>query len=75
MTSGRARIAGAFEHPGRKLPGYTVERLYLEIMAGALADAGLGVDDIDGLITTLVPGGPLSLAESRDRARRGRRDP
>lgn len=64
MTSGRARIAGAFEHPGRKLPGYTVERLYLEIMAGALADAGLGVDDIDGLITTLVPGGPLSLAET-----------
>ena len=59
-----ARIAGAYEHPGRKLPGYTVERLYLEIMAGALTDAGLGVDDIDGLITAAVPGGPLSLAET-----------
>lgn len=59
-----ARIVGSFEHPGRKLPGYTVEQVYLEIMAGALRDAGLQTDDIDGLITTVVPGGVLSLAET-----------
>lgn len=64
MTRHPARIIGSYEHPGRKLPGYTVERLYLETMAGALTDAGLGVDAIDGLITTRSPGGPLSLAET-----------
>lgn len=64
-TASRApRIVGAFEHPGRNLPGYTMVRVYQEIAAGALIDAGLGVDDIDGLITSTVPGGPVSLAET-----------
>lgn len=58
-----ARIVGAFEHPLRKAPGYTLDRLYLEIMAGALKDAGLGVDDIDGLITSTYPGMTIGLAE------------
>lgn len=59
-----ARIVGAYEHPGRKLPGYTLERLYLEIMAGALRDAGLTADDIDGLIVSTVPGWAPSMAET-----------
>lgn len=58
-----ARIIGAFEHPGRKLPGYSLDRLYLEIMAGTLKDAGIGVDDIDGLITSTYPGSTIGLAE------------
>lgn len=59
-----ARIVGAFEHPGRKLPDFALDRLYLEIMAGALTDAGLAVDDIDGLIVSTVPGWAPSMAET-----------
>lgn len=64
MSTEPARIIGAFEHPGRKLPGYTLDRLYLEIAAGVLQDAGLGVDDIDGLLHTAFPGFGTSLAET-----------
>jgi len=41
-----------------------MERLYQEIAAAALTDAGLGVDDIDGMLTSTVPGGPVALAET-----------
>ncbi|MEV5408171.1 thiolase domain-containing protein [Thermopolyspora sp. NPDC052614] len=58
-----ARIAGAFEHPRRNIPDRSLESVYLEIAAGALADAGLAPSDVDALITSVVPGGPLSLAE------------
>lgn len=64
QTRRPARIVGAFEHPARKLPGYTLDRLYLEIMAGALRDAGLATDDIDGLLITSVPGWAPSMAET-----------
>jgi len=64
MADSAPRIAGAFEHPGRNLPGFTMVRVYQEVAAGALEDAGLGVDDIDGLITSTVPGGPVALAET-----------
>ena len=60
----KAHIVGAYEHPGRKLPGYTVERLYLEIMAGALSSAGLITNDIDGLMVSTVPGQPPAMAEA-----------
>ncbi|GAA2011322.1 thiolase C-terminal domain-containing protein [Microbacterium ulmi] len=59
-----ARIIGAYEHPARKLPGYTLDRLYLEIMAGALRDAGMTTDDIDGLVVSTVPGWAPSMAET-----------
>ncbi len=58
-----ARIAGAFEHPQRNIPDRSLESVYLEIAAGALADAGLAPSDVDALITSVTPGGPLSLAE------------
>jgi acetyl-CoA C-acetyltransferase len=58
-----ARIAGAFEHPLRNIPDRSLESVYLEIAAGALADAGLGPGDVDALITSVAPGGPLALAE------------
>ncbi len=46
--SGRAYIAGAYEHPTRKAPDKSVAQLHAEVAAGALADAGLTKDDVDG---------------------------
>jgi acetyl-CoA C-acetyltransferase len=62
---GQAHIAGAFEHPGRELPDLTIPQIHAEVAAGALADAGLGFDDVDGFFTdSMVPGwSPISMAE------------
>jgi acetyl-CoA C-acetyltransferase len=43
----RACIAGAFEHPTRKAPDKTVAQLHAECARGALADAGLSLQDVD----------------------------
>ncbi|HET6185056.1 MAG TPA: thiolase domain-containing protein [Acetobacteraceae bacterium] len=45
---GAAYIAGAFEHPTRKAPDKSVALLHAECALGALADAGLTKDDVDG---------------------------
>jgi acetyl-CoA C-acetyltransferase len=62
---GKANIAGVFEHPGRQLPDLSVPQIHAEVAAGALADAGLGFDDVDAyLCAGDAPGfGPLSMAE------------
>ena len=44
----KAYIAGAYEHPTRKAPDKSVAQLQAECAIGALADAGLSRDDIDG---------------------------
>lgn len=44
----KAYIVGAYEHPTRKAPDKSVVQLHAECAAGALADAGLTNDDIDG---------------------------
>ena len=44
----QAFIAGAYEHPTRHAPDKSVAQLHAECARGALADAGLGKDDIDG---------------------------
>jgi acetyl-CoA C-acetyltransferase len=44
----KACIVGAYEHPTRKAPDKTVAQLHAECARGALADAGLTIDDIDG---------------------------
>lgn len=41
-------IVGAYEHPTRKAPDKSVVQLHAECAAGALADAGLTKDDVDG---------------------------
>ncbi len=46
--SGKAYIAGAFEHPTRKAPDKTVAQLHAECALGALDDAGLAIGDVDG---------------------------
>ena len=45
---GKAYIAGAFEHPLRKAPDKTTAQLHAECAKGALADAGLALQDVDG---------------------------
>jgi acetyl-CoA C-acetyltransferase len=47
---GRGYIVGAYEHPTRKAPDKSVAQLHAECAAGALADAGLTKQDIDGYI-------------------------
>ena len=45
---GKAYIMGAYEHPLRDAPDKTTAQLHAECAKGALEDAGLSKDDIDG---------------------------
>jgi acetyl-CoA C-acetyltransferase len=62
---GKAYIAGAFEHPTRLAPDQSVAQLHAEVALGALRDAGLTRDDVDGYFCAGdAPGlGPLSMAD------------
>src|SRR5258706_11634867 len=62
---GKACLAGAYEHPTRKAEGKSVAQLHAEVARGALEDAGLKRDDIDGYFCAGdAPGlGPLSMAD------------
>ncbi len=62
---GKAYIAGAYEHPTRKAPDKSVAQLHAESAIGALADAGLSKDDVDGYFCAGdAPGlGPLSMVD------------
>ena len=62
---GAAYIAGAFEHPTRKAPDKSVALLHAECAAGALKDAGLTKQDVDGYFCAGdAPGmGPLSMVD------------
>jgi acetyl-CoA C-acetyltransferase len=63
--SSKAYIAGVFEHPTRKAVDKTIAQLHAEVAIGALKDAGLTKDDIDGYFCDgVAPGlGGLSMAE------------
>src|SRR3972149_4245111 len=62
--NGKACIVGAFEHPTRKAPDKSVAQLHAECAKGALEDAGLTKDEIDGYFCAGdAPGaGGLNLA-------------
>jgi acetyl-CoA C-acetyltransferase len=62
---GKAYIAGAFEHPTRHAPDKSVAQLHAECARGALADAGLSKDDVDGYFCAGdAPGlGPLGMVD------------
>jgi acetyl-CoA C-acetyltransferase len=49
---GQAYVVGAFEHPARVIPDKSVAQIHAEVAAGALADAGLRMDDVDGFFCT-----------------------
>src|ERR1700741_3452565 len=62
---GKAYIVGIYEHPTRLATDKTVMQLHAECAAGALADAGLTKNDIDGYFCAAgdTPGlGGLSIA-------------
>jgi acetyl-CoA C-acetyltransferase len=61
----QACIMGAYEHPTRKAPEKSVAQLHAEVMNGALADAGLSKQDVDGYFCAGdAPGlGPLSMVD------------
>jgi acetyl-CoA C-acetyltransferase len=62
---GKARIAGAYEHPDRKIPDKSVAQVHAEVALGALADAGLTMSDVDAYFCGGdAPGfGPISMAD------------
>ena len=63
--NGKAYIAGAYEHPTRKAVGKSLAQLHAEVAKGALDDAGLTKDDVDGYFCAGdAPGlGGLSMAD------------
>src|SRR5580693_6851760 len=60
-----AYIAGIYEHPTRFAPNHSVALLHAEVAAGAVRDAGLTMNDVDGYFCAGdAPGiGPLSMVE------------
>ena len=64
-VNGKAYIVGIHEHPVRRADGLTAAQLHADVARGALADAGLGLDDVDGYFcATDAPGiGGMSMAE------------
>lgn len=58
-------IVGAYEHPTRKAADKSVAQLHAECAAGALADAGLTSEDVDGYFCAGdAPGfGPLTMID------------
>ena len=62
---GKAYIAGVFEHPTRRADHASLAQLHAESAQGALADAGLTKDDVDGYFCAGdAPGlGALSMVD------------
>ena len=55
---GKAYIAGIYEHPTRHAPDKSTAQLHAEVAKGAIEDAGLTKDDIDGYFCSGdAPGG------------------
>jgi acetyl-CoA C-acetyltransferase len=62
--SGKAKIAGIYEHPKRVIPDLSTAEVHAEVALGALADAGLSLSDVDGYFCDSTAGfGPISMAE------------
>jgi acetyl-CoA C-acetyltransferase len=62
---GKAFVAGVYEHPLREISDRSLAQIHAEVALGALADAGLTLDDVDGyLCAGDAPGfGPMSMAD------------
>ncbi|MGF6470895.1 acetyl-CoA C-acetyltransferase [Paraburkholderia youngii] len=64
-SKGGAYIAGIYEHPVRRADGISTAQLHAQVALGALKDAGLTLDDVDGYFCGAdAPGlGGLTMAE------------
>ena len=62
---GKAYAVGVYEHPTRNAPDKTTPQIHAESAKGALEDAGLTKDDIDGYFCAGdAPGfGAMSMAD------------
>src|SRR5215207_9131190 len=62
---GKAYIAGIFEHPTRLATDISLAQIHAQVAKGALEDAGLSKDDVDGYFCAGdAPGlGPMSMVE------------
>lgn len=67
---GKAYIAGAYEHPERKIRNRSMAQVHAELAIGALEDAGLSISDVDGFFCGARAAGaesgrviPLSMAD------------
>ena len=62
---GKAFIAGAYEHPLRNIPDRSTAQVHADVALGAVADAGLTLDDVDGYFCAGdAPGfGAMSMAD------------
>src|SRR5580692_7103297 len=59
--SGKAYIGGIYEHPTREAKDSSLAQLHAESAKGALADAGLGLADVDGYFCAGDGAGALSM--------------
>lgn len=64
-TKQMAYIAGIYEHPVRRADGISTAQMHADVALGALADAGLTLNDVDGYFCGAdAPGlGGLTMAE------------
>ena len=62
---GKAYIAGIYEHPTRLATDISLAQIHAQVAKGALDDAGLTKDDVDGYFCASdAPGlGPMSMVE------------
>jgi acetyl-CoA C-acetyltransferase len=61
---GKAYIAGIYEHPTRHAPDKSTAQLHAEVTKGAIEDAGLSKDDIDGyFLSGDAPGGAWPMVD------------
>lgn len=63
--NGKAFLAGAYEHPQREVPDKSLAQVHAEVASGAVADAGLTLDDVDAYFCAGdAPGmGGISMAD------------
>src|SRR5438105_14641797 len=62
---GKTYIAGIYEHPTRLATDISLAQIHAQVAKGALEDAGLSKDDVDGYFCAGdAPGlGPMSMVE------------
>jgi acetyl-CoA acetyltransferase len=61
--SGKIAIAGVYEHPTRWAPEKSESRIMAECARGALADAGLRLEDVDGLFAAGISMGVMGVVD------------